>query len=55
MMARSRQRFAQQEGLELLKQAKGIEVEYKPGLNEDELSKALSGVEGLGHPQRLQG
>jgi D-3-phosphoglycerate dehydrogenase len=35
------------EGLELLKQAKGIEVEYKPGLNEEELAKALSGVEGL--------
>jgi len=35
------------EGLELLKQAQGIEVEYKPGLNEDDLAKALAGVEGL--------
>lgn len=35
------------EGLEFLKQAQGIEVEYKPGLGEDELAKALAGVEGL--------
>jgi D-3-phosphoglycerate dehydrogenase len=35
------------EGLELLKQAQGIEVEYKPGLSEDELAKALAGVDGL--------
>jgi len=35
------------EGLEFLKQAKGIELEYKPGLNEEDLAKALAGVEGL--------
>ncbi|HVU01581.1 MAG TPA: phosphoglycerate dehydrogenase [Polyangiaceae bacterium] len=35
------------EGLELLKNSKGIEVEYKPGLNEEDLAKALAGVEGL--------
>jgi D-3-phosphoglycerate dehydrogenase len=35
------------EGLELLKQAQGIELEYKPGLNEEELSRAVVGVEGL--------
>src|SRR5512143_2932309 len=35
------------EGLEFLKNAQGIEVEYKPGLSEDELAKALAGVEGL--------
>jgi D-3-phosphoglycerate dehydrogenase len=35
------------EGLELLKKAQGIEVDYKPGLNEEELAKALAGVEGL--------
>jgi D-3-phosphoglycerate dehydrogenase len=35
------------EGLELLKAAKGIEAEYKPGLSEEELAKALAGVEGL--------
>jgi D-3-phosphoglycerate dehydrogenase len=35
------------DGLEFLKQAKGIEVEYKPGLSEDDLAKALAGVDGL--------
>lgn len=35
------------EGIEFLEQAKGIELEYKPGLNEEDLAKALSGVEGL--------
>ncbi len=35
------------EGLEFLKQANGIEVEYKPGLGEEDLARALSGVEGL--------
>jgi D-3-phosphoglycerate dehydrogenase len=35
------------EGLEFLKKAQGIECEYKPGLSEDELAKALVGVEGL--------
>ena len=35
------------EGLEFLKQAKGIELDNRPGLNEEELAKALSGVEGL--------
>lgn len=35
------------EGLEFLKQARGIEVEYKPGLGEDELAQALAGVDGL--------
>src|SRR4051794_14937844 len=35
------------EGLEFLKQAKGIELENKPGLNEEDLAKALAGVEGL--------
>ena len=35
------------EGLEFLKQAQGIELENKPGLNEDELAKAIVGVEGL--------
>jgi D-3-phosphoglycerate dehydrogenase / 2-oxoglutarate reductase len=35
------------EGLELLKRAEGIEVEYKPGLSEEDLASALAGVEGL--------
>jgi D-3-phosphoglycerate dehydrogenase len=35
------------EGLEFLKQAKGIDLDNRPGLNEEELAKALSGVEGL--------
>ena len=35
------------EGLEFLQNAQGIEVEYRPGLKEDELAGALGGVEGL--------
>ncbi len=30
------------EGIEFLKQARGIELEYKPGLNEEDLAKALA-------------
>jgi D-3-phosphoglycerate dehydrogenase len=35
------------EGLEFLKQSQGIELDYKPGLKEDELAQAIVGVEGL--------
>jgi D-3-phosphoglycerate dehydrogenase len=35
------------EGLEILKQAAGIEHEYRPGLSEDELAQAIKGVDGL--------
>lgn len=35
------------DGLELLKQSQGIEVDYRPGLKEDELAKAVVGAEGL--------
>jgi D-3-phosphoglycerate dehydrogenase len=34
-------------GLEVLKNAPGIELEYKPGISEDELAKALVGFDGL--------
>ncbi len=35
------------EGLEILEQAEGLEVDYKPGLSEDELAAAIKGVDGL--------
>jgi D-3-phosphoglycerate dehydrogenase len=35
------------EGLAFLKEARDIELENKPGLSEDELAKAIVGVEGL--------
>lgn len=35
------------EGLAILEQAEGIEVIYKPGVNEDELAEAIKGIDGL--------
>jgi D-3-phosphoglycerate dehydrogenase len=36
-----------QEGLDLLEAAEGIDVEYKPGMSEDELAQAIVGFDGL--------
>lgn len=36
-----------EDGLDVLKKTEGIEVEYRPGLSEDELADAIKGVDGL--------